>query len=320
MKSEGAWEEYWRVGAITTFGDKPTYQGELRRFWLDFLDGCAPGDVLLDLGSGNGAIEEIIWRFCEEHDRPLTVHAVDSAKLSPRIKPGKDSPCTIIWHPETRNEDTGLSAASVNGVVGNFGFEYGDIPQTVREIARVILPGGRCRFLMHHAESVIMLDTRAEIAVLEQALAADGLFDLTREFLRAWGHIKKVVQWEKARRIEMMPALKALEIARQRTATLATSPNGQAAMEALSRTVLSFITPPALLRPRHELMDQLKIVRAQYRANLARLKDMENAAIDKDRLAGICAEFETAGMKPVATTYLVKGFNSPVGWQLDVRI
>lgn len=319
MNSEGAWKEYWRTGAITTFGDKPTYQGELRRFWLGFLEGCKPGAVIVDLGSGNGAVEEIIWRFCEENGHPLTVHAVDSAKLSPRIKPAEGSPCTVVWHSETRNESTGLPDGSADAVIGNFAFEYGDESATAREIARILRTGGHCRFLMHHAQSVIIVDTLSEVAVLEEALSPNGLFELVQQFLRDWGHIKKPAQWDKLRKTDMMPALKVLEAARARTASLATTPNGQAAMDAVARTVLSFITPPRLLRAKQELLDDLKVARARYRANLMRLKDMQRAAVDGDRLQRIREAFEREGMKTSASEYLVQGFNSPVGWQLDVK-
>lgn len=319
MPDPKAWGNYWRSGALTTFGDKATYQGELRDFWTQFFDMLPADAVLLDLGAGNGALEEILQAYCEEKQKTLTVHAVDAAPIAPQVKTSVHSRCKVQWHPQTLNESTGLDAASVDAVIGSYAFEYGDEAATVAEISRVLKDVGKCRFLMHHAASGLIVDSAGELAVLDSALGAGGMFENTHAFLREFGHIQKPAQLDKLRKTgSAEPFLKRLDQALARASEHATTPNSRALLDTLARGTASLIRPPLLFEPKQTLLGYLDNARHEYLANRARLRDMQRAAVDERRMERIQRLFNEKSMKVTAEPFLVSRFSEPVGWSVNV--
>lgn len=313
-----AWANYWRTGVLTTFGDKPTYQGELREFWLQFFRDLGDRAVVVDLGAGNGALEEIAAGFCADSGARFVVHAVDAADLAPSVAsdPGR---CEIVWHPRTRNEATGLDTNSVDAVIGSYAFEYGDETATVDEIARILRRPGRCRFLMHHADSVVIRDSAGELAVLESALHDGGLFDAAEAFLREFGSTHKPGQFEKLKNSgRLQPFLQRLDRAASAAAAVIRTPNGRAALEELVQGIFSLISPPVLFEPKEALLERLAAARREYRANRARLADMQRAKVDAARLQRIAGLFEQRGAQVHAEAFRVAGFEAPVAWSVSV--
>lgn len=319
MSDPGAWGNYWRSGALTTFGDKATYQGELREFWTQYFDTHEHGAVLLDLGAGNGALEEILRAYCEERRKHMTVHAVDAAAIAPQVNPEPGSCCVVVWHPQTLNESTGLDDGSVDGVIGSYAFEYGDEAATVGEIARVLKKGGKCRFLMHHAASGLIVDSGGELAVLDSALGRDGMFEQTQAFLREFGNIHKPAQLEKLRKSGATePFLKRLDLALSRASVHAVTPNARALLNTLAQGTGSLVRPPLLFESKQTLLGYLENARREYQANRARLRDMQNAAVDEERMSVIVRLLSEQDMQANAQLFRVPGFSDPVGWCVDV--
>jgi hypothetical protein len=56
-------------------------------------------------------------------------------------------------------------------VVSQFGFEYSELDAAAREMARVVEPGAKLSFLVHHADSAIVATNRVRLAVLTGFLA-----------------------------------------------------------------------------------------------------------------------------------------------------
>lgn len=320
MSRTKAWGDYWRKAGITTFGDKPTYQGAIRDLWTDLAAELQDGAVIVDLGAGNGGLEEVFQKYSGRNDKAFTLHAVDAAHLIPKVTSAPDATCKIVWHEQTKNEQTGLDAASVDAAISIFGFEYGDLGGTVAELDRILKPRARCRFLMHHSESVLILDTAGEIAVLEDALAKGGMFDTTHDFLKEYGNIHKASQH---RKMLESPAgermLRTMTAARDRAAEKATTPNAGTLLQALSQGIAKLISPPLLFKSKESLLESLANARKAYQANLERLHDMQEASVGKQRLAAIAETFEKAGFSVETKAFFVEGFDDPVGWLVDAK-
>ena len=68
-------------------------------------------------------------------------------------------------------ESLPFAARSFGAVVSQFGYEYSHTAQTAREIDRVLAPGAKLSFVIHHAESAIVLATRARLNAIRAFLA-----------------------------------------------------------------------------------------------------------------------------------------------------
>jgi len=56
-------------------------------------------------------------------------------------------------------------------VVSQFGYEYSRSDESARQIGRVLAPGAKLSFLVHHAESAIVAATRARLDAIDELLA-----------------------------------------------------------------------------------------------------------------------------------------------------
>ena len=319
MSRTQAWDRYWAGGLLTTFGDKPTYKGELRNVWLDFFCSLPAESQIADLGAGNGAVAEIAREACQKGGRRIHLHAVDLARIIPKVKADPQNGFELSWHPRTPNEATGLDAASMDAVTGNFAIEYGDDAATVKEITRILKPGGRARFLMHHAQSVVIIDSRGELDALDALLMEGGVFDQARRFLKEYGGIRKPKQFEKLTQDpQANRQLARINEAFVRARARATTPNAERLIGIIGRGISQAISMPAIMKPRQQLIEGLDGARAEYLANRSRLRDMQAAAVDEARMSNYRKAFEAAGCKPTASEFRVPGFDRPAGWLLDV--
>lgn len=320
MSRTEAWDRYWAGGLLTTFGDKPTYQGGLRDVWRMFFSTLPTNATVADLGAGNGAIAEIARELCEKHGQRIHMHAIDAARLVPKIQPAPEHGFELAWHPRTRNEATGLANASLDAVTGNFAIEYGDDEATVREVVRVLKPGGRGRFLMHHHRSVVIVDSKGELDVLDVLLAEGGVFDRTRQFLKDFAGIRKPKQFEKLTKDPAANAqLARINAAFQEAKARARTPNAEKLIATISRGISQMISMPSILQPKQLLIERLNQARVEYAANRSRLRDMQAAAVDETRLEGYRQMFAAAGCDVSAKEFRVESYEKPVGWQLDVQ-
>lgn len=172
-----AWSNYWARGPLhSCIGSfDANYSGAIGRFWDQHIASMAPGDRVLDLATGNGALPLRIW---ERHGSApgLRVDAVDLAELAPpwyRL----DTHPGITFHSGVAMEDLPFADDSYDWILSQFGLEYARRPESLDECLRVLAPEGRLAFVMHHAESVLVSVGRGELASFERLLAPDGLLD-----------------------------------------------------------------------------------------------------------------------------------------------
>lgn len=324
MQKQDAWARFWRGGSLTSFGDtfSEGYRGELRQLWMEFLASLPDAAVVADLGAGNGALEEIAESHAASSGRHMHVHAFDLAPVQPArfSKQSSETGFQVSWHAATANEDTGLDANSVDAVIGNYAFEYGNDELTIAEIGRILKSDGRCRFLMHHAESNIILNAKNEYAVLEAELAKGGFLDSVRDYLREFGEIRKPGQFEKMKASgHAEPYRRRMNDEHTKAVRLATMQNAVILIEQIMRWTGQLVSPPMFFEPKQVLLQRLKEIREELAANRSRLKDMQAAGVDELRIQKIIRLFESHGMQAEATLYRVTEEPVPVGWQVDIR-
>jgi SAM-dependent methyltransferase len=111
---------------------------------------------VLDLGCGAGAVARVLLAAPGD----LQVTGVDFARVPLAIHP------SFELLSETPMESLPFDEPCFGAVVSQFGFEYGECEATLRELARVLAPGARVSFLVHHAESSIVATNRERLRAL----------------------------------------------------------------------------------------------------------------------------------------------------------
>jgi len=155
-----------------------TYGGAIGDFWRSAFAAPAAGDRVLDLATGNAALPRLLLSFRPQS--PIEIDAVDIAQVAPAW--------TLDLDPQQRQRlriHCGVSAESLPFaddrfalVVSQYGIEYADLSLAIPEALRVLAPGGRIRFLMHHALARPVGLAGDEIEHIDWLLQPGGLVDL----------------------------------------------------------------------------------------------------------------------------------------------
>jgi SAM-dependent methyltransferase len=167
--SAAAWGAYWRAAGAGQClpGAPPAVSAALEAGWHAFARSLTEAAAVLDLATGAGAVPRALLAV-----RPdLAVTGIDSAPLPDMAGPFRRMGCTPA-------QALPFPDAAFAALTSQFGIEYAP-EAALAEAARVLAPGGRLRFLVHHAQSRAIAHNRARLAAME-AMRAAGLFRLAR--------------------------------------------------------------------------------------------------------------------------------------------
>lgn len=178
------WSDYWRAGrrqamAGAEGGQAGPYDPE--PLWRDFFGTFPDGARLLDLATGGGQAPRIACAVAREKGRAFEVIGVDYADLGPSEGASSDGFTLMGGVPL---EKMPFEAESFDGASSQFGVEYADTSAALRELARVLKPGGRALFLAHHAASALTRAVGRQLAAFDQVVG-DGAG--MRQARRAFG-------------------------------------------------------------------------------------------------------------------------------------
>ncbi len=177
------WTRYWATGVLSSlpevYGDPA--EGPLAAVWRRELASLGDRARILDLGCGNGAVALLAARTAAERGVFWELHGVDLAAIDPaRAVSGRyrDAVCGVTFHPATPMSATPFAGRYFDLVAGQFAIEYGDPPQVLAEVSRVLRPAGRAAFVVHLRESAVVATARVELAQLQEVLAPGAVLDL----------------------------------------------------------------------------------------------------------------------------------------------
>ncbi len=134
----------------------------LENQWMQLFQATPPGARVLDLATGGGQVAT--WAAAA--GRGFGVTGVDFADI-PATR--ADAP-GVTFLGNVGLESLPFAAASFDLVISQYGFEYADRQKAAAECARVLAPGGRGRFIMHHPQSALSQDYDARASVFRAAL------------------------------------------------------------------------------------------------------------------------------------------------------
>ena len=149
------WDETGLEGRCYVPGD---VLGPLDEQWAHFAAKLPFGASVIDLGCGAG----IVGRNLLGHRGDLQITGIDSARVPAPTHP------QIKVLSSVSMETLPFDDNSFDAAVSQFGIEYGKIVETAPELERVLKPGARFCFVVHHRDS----ETVGEGSARRQALRA----------------------------------------------------------------------------------------------------------------------------------------------------
>jgi SAM-dependent methyltransferase len=162
-EGQRVWSSFWREFAPENEPQERCYVPREGRVvvdghWAHFATKLASGAQVIDLGCGAGTVGHTML----SHRRNLHVTGVDWANV-PVI-----NLANLSIHAGINMEALPFDAASFDAAVSLFGIEYGAIEKIAPELQRIMRPGGRFNFIVHHRDS----ETSREGCARRRALRA----------------------------------------------------------------------------------------------------------------------------------------------------
>lgn len=305
------WSRYWAAGHAhscpTSF--EGFYGPEIQGFWRRQAAGLGPGDTVLDLGCGNGALLRFLWSDSTPERAPRLV-GVDAAELRPDWLTGAVA-ARVTLHARTRYEALPLTSESVTLAASLFGIEYGNADATWAELFRVLRPRARCAFVMHKRGSRLDVVAADEIALGRAALASDGPL---------------------ARAAELAPYLARATTDAAR-AELRGNRDAELARERFNAATQTFVSLAGMLKHgdyAHDILRavmrilgeagvielRIKELRRDVEDHLARIEALRASALDVAGLSALRARLEGAGFALAEVATLAEqGYE--MGWAVE---
>lgn len=164
------WTQFWTNPAhATSFLEGPlvaSYDHAELKVWFDsLLNSLHDGDRALDLCCGNGAATAGLLAAADRRSLDIQVAAIDAA----RVQPPRHLTDRATFH-ECPAERLPFEDETFAVVVSCFGLEFCSYEIALREIRRVLRPGGEVACLMYAIESPLITKYLTFLRVYNQGL------------------------------------------------------------------------------------------------------------------------------------------------------
>lgn len=171
-----AWESYWREnqgrGCVP---DAPGVAAILNGCWSEFARGLPQGCAVIDLGSGAGAVLDMLGA-----SRPdLELVGVDSAPSLP------GTAATARVRTGVAMENLPFTDSSFGAACSQFGFEYGEMQRSAAELTRVLAPGSPVRLILHDRGGPVVRQSESRIEALRWAVEQNDFFPTAERLAEA---------------------------------------------------------------------------------------------------------------------------------------
>ena len=308
------WETYYRGGAISTC---PTardggYDLEVRDAWVEFFTPLPDGARILDIGTGNGVVPLIAADTAAALGRRWEIHGADLAQIDPpkHVPDGATRFAGIQFHPGVDTAKLPFESGSFDAVSGHYALEYADTAAALAQVHRVLKPGGRAQFVMHHSGSALLRSAHQSLH------EASWLFGEAKIYRR----VHKLVTQD-----ELSPSaknaandLRAVIQQLKQAVDMARRTGGGRVLDVALQATQSLLS----MRQRHSpAQTGVEVERAEQemRASVRRLNDLVAHARNDEAMAAIEAQAREAGFASVERTTLTHAGTNLVGWRLSLR-
>lgn len=311
------WSQFWNASnTISSFaeGEAATgYTADVNAFWEKSVDGLAKDAVIVDIGTGNGALAVLLNDLRKKQKTAWEIHGVDAAEISPakleeRAPEFKGRFDGIQFHANTDMASMPFADASVDLVVSQFAFEYGEQSAVLKEVLRVLKPGGRLVMMSHHKKSSVHKSTELGIEILKDIVTGSPLFIQTDLYLRltadALQHIS-LADFQKTQ--EAQAAGKTIEWILEQFRAKYSKDEQKAWVADVGRRVLDIINAAQSSQQATELQRQLFIQHNLLTGHIQRLEDMTQAASTEAQVKKLISAAKKAGADGDFESFDVEG-------------
>jgi SAM-dependent methyltransferase len=305
-----SWDRYWAQGLLHSCANafSGNYQGPILERWQAWFEAAPAGGRVVDIGTGNGAIAAIAAAISRERGLDLEIHGVDLADIDPMrtVTDAEALLAGIRFHPRTSAAALPFADGSVNLVTGQYALEYTPVDEVLSELARILAPGGRAAFMLHHTASVVLETTRADLEHTDRVLARDGVLGCADRMLAGFGGAGA----EPAR------------LAFNRAATEVSAAIERTRFPDLLQSLLGHlgqILERVRQQPTEALRRQLAQLRHEVEANRARLMDLAGAALDGPAMQALTEAATAQGLDPAIPEVIRHDPQRLMGWWLTLQ-
>ncbi|WP_169334648.1 class I SAM-dependent methyltransferase [Kangiella aquimarina] len=187
------WTSYWEKGILNSCGydtEFGNYQGSILQFWngkIQSLDSLS----LLDLCTGNGGLISLLLDNKDITDAEKIV-GVDIAGINPKWI--ESFPSTIRekveFIPNINIANLPIKDNTFDIITSQFGLEYSDLSESLKEASRVLKPGGKIYSVVHNSDSIIVKNSHEEITHINWLLSNKGIRDSSGKLLKFMAMLK----------------------------------------------------------------------------------------------------------------------------------
>lgn len=290
MSDAAAWSDFWAHNAGADSGGClpqrwAAIEDAQRMVWHGFIADLPQGARVLDLATGDGRV--LGWMRAQRDD--LELIGVDLAPTLPAPPQGTQTRGGIAM------EDLPFAADEFAAVVSQFGFEYGDIPRTAAEIARVLAPGGKIGLMVHRGDGPILEHNLARRAAIDWVL---GEQQLARTLITALNAPNGGIA---------VAAEIASAIARLGAHKFGQESPGWEIPEAMRRAVLM-----AARTGREAVLSMVNEIAARAGNEIGRIASLERACAAADRREAVDAAFGAHGLSSKASAQVCEPSGRPL--------
>jgi SAM-dependent methyltransferase len=309
------WETYYRGGALATgpTGADGAYDQETRAGWAAFFASLPDGARLLDIGTGNGVIPMMARESAVAAGKKLEIDATDLAAIAPLrdVPDAEQRLAGVRFHPGVANERLPFEAGCLHAVSGHYALEYGDMAATLAEVGRVLRPGGLARFVLHHAESVLVGNAHGSLAEADFVLSE----------LKLYRKLRRVVTMEATSTDAVNRAADELRTAiRQLKQALASARvQGRGLILDVTLDATQKLLVARTQGTPAEVEREIDGVEGELRASVRRLKDLVGRALDAAAMAALVEQARAVGFVDAAAAPELHAGDHLVGWRLEMR-
>lgn len=180
------WDAYWDTARLQSFDleGKPGAIAALGQYWASVAQTLPPDAAVLDVGCGHGAASLALLAAGSK----AKITAIDESNIDPakHLAERAAAVARIDFQPRVQMEDLPFDDASFDAVVSQYAIEFGPLPKTATEIARVLKPGGFMAALVLPYNSEAVQDARRSLKQCRYLLAESKLFESAITMLRAY--------------------------------------------------------------------------------------------------------------------------------------
>lgn len=309
------WETYYRGGTLATCPTSPDggYDLELRAAWAAFFAALPSSARVLDVGTGNGAVALIARETAIELGRAWEIHGSDLAQIDParHVRDGASRFASVSFHPGVAMENLPFADESFDAVSGQYALEYADTAAALTQVRRVLKPGGRAQFIVHHTESLLVRN--AHLSLREAQLVLDGT--QVYRHLRRLATMEQLVPGTTQRAAdELRGAIQTLKQALPQAREL----GGGHILGVTLDAVQKLLDLRTRMRPEAVGLEVAR-TEGELRASVARLNDLVSRARSDEGIAGLEAQAVAADFSIVERVIQYHAGANVVGWRLLLK-